>query len=994
MKNKVARVLAVLLAVVMAVSSLPFYGTGAIAAVKARLVKTSASIVIGQKVKIKSTVPKGASVSYQSADKKTASVSAKGKVTGIRAGKTKITVTVKEGKSKKKLLYKVNVKKPKLSKKTQNILKGKSIKLSVKNKPKKAKYKWSSSNKKVAVVTKKGKVTGKKNGTAVIKVKCFSGKKFSYTLSCKVKVAENSAGSHELSIEVENELADIDSETDVIVTQEEQLLLKGKVTGNDTVEKMEVTYSDYTEEEKKADVTGTTDWSVKIPLEIGTNIVQIIAKGTYTGNVKKKVIINRTNTTITYNENVKIAEEKDYKQLEDGLTACWVDENGTEDVSDDTMVLLVKEDSLLLQQIRDGELQQGDVYMLPQSETFVTGFTAVYERHQAPRGTEDYPVEDYPDNAFEEVIFTYPSYADILSEDVSLNFSEINGENPIAFAMYPDGTPMDVEVETPEQETRNTGSKMMGSEVDQNGVPFSDGYEMGLDEGEDYYKEAGWQLDEVANKIMPSLKIDSNDIHNINITLNWDEIVLYDGDGYKKTENDQLKLSGEYKIDRLSQESVFEWHPSLREPFPQQIMYKLNYGFSGEVELDCALSVEKSLEAAKGSKHSFENESDFAGLTLSGVDMFEDKWLIGTIGLNLLDTCPVHGDMNDIALKSQVAPIAVLYAFLDISGEIALEGSMSYGYESSFTTGFNLQKDGYAGSYGTPEENKGEIHRDIEGKLFFVPDYTLDIYNKKETTHTLNVTGKADASFDFGAGVGAGLLCFGICPATFYGELFTRASGELEGEVQFLPELSAMGSYSLYCGIGLKADADIEILLKRKDRQWFHLDQDIGSTENIFWEKSLSNTTSENFYKGHTYQVFDFGYTWDEAKKHCEEKGGHLVDILSDDEQKFVEELIENDGKKNSYWLGGYKDSSGFWHWETEEPFTTFTNWANGQPDSYRPYGVSGEEDALMMYKEENKKNPAPLGKWNDIRKDGTCGDEEFFGADNFGYICEWDYLK
>lgn len=47
-----------------------------------------------------------------------------------------------------------------------------------------------------------------------------------------------------------------------------------------------------------------------------------------------------------------------------------------------------------------------------------------------------------------------------------------------------------------------------------------------------------------------------------------------------------------------------------------------------------------------------------------------------------------------------------------------------------------------------------------------------------------------------------------------------------------------------------------------------------------------------------------------------------------------------------------------------------------------------------MMYKEENEKNPAPLGKWNDIRKDGTCGDEEFFGADNFGYICEWDYLK
>ena len=549
MKNKVARVLAVLLAVVMAVSSLPFYGTGAIAAVKARLVKTSASIVIGQKVKIKSTVPKGASVSYQSADKKTASVSAKGKVTGMRAGKTKITVTVKEGKSKKKLLYKVNVKKPKLSKKTQNILKGKSIKLSVKNKPKKAKYKWSSSNKKVAVVTKKGKVTGKKNGTAVIKVKCFSGKKFSYTLSCKVKVAENSAGSHELSIEVENELADIDSETDVIVTQEEQLLLKGKVTGNDTVEKMEVTYSDYTEEEKKADVTGTTDWSVKIPLEIGTNIVQIIAKGTYTGDVKKKVIINRTNKTITYNENVKIAEEKDYKQLEEGLTACWVDENGTEDVSDDTMVLLVKEDSLLLQQIRDGELQQGDVYMLPRSDTFVTGFTAVYERHQAPRGTEDYPVEDYPDNAFEEIIFSYPSYADLFSEDVSLDFTGgIDEENPIAFAMLPDGTPLDVKVEKSEKKASDTDMILPDSIGNQHMAPFADQYNLYQSEDENYPK-AGWQPKELAKNLMPSLK----KVYNVSnksfdFTLNWEDVVLYDEDGSKKTENDQLKLCGELGI--------------------------------------------------------------------------------------------------------------------------------------------------------------------------------------------------------------------------------------------------------------------------------------------------------------------------------------------------------------------------------------------------------------------------------------------------------------
>ena len=45
-----------------------------------------------------------------------------------------------------------------------------------------------SSNKSVATVTNKGKITAKKNGTTTIKVKLTSGK----TLSCKVTVVGNS----------------------------------------------------------------------------------------------------------------------------------------------------------------------------------------------------------------------------------------------------------------------------------------------------------------------------------------------------------------------------------------------------------------------------------------------------------------------------------------------------------------------------------------------------------------------------------------------------------------------------------------------------------------------------------------------------------------------------------------------------------------------------------------------------------------------------------
>ncbi len=71
----------------------------------------------------------------------------------------------------------------KLSKKSVTITKGKSVTLKLKGTKKKPK--WSTSNKKVATVSKKGKVTGKKAGNAKITAKV--GKK---KYVCKVKVVK------------------------------------------------------------------------------------------------------------------------------------------------------------------------------------------------------------------------------------------------------------------------------------------------------------------------------------------------------------------------------------------------------------------------------------------------------------------------------------------------------------------------------------------------------------------------------------------------------------------------------------------------------------------------------------------------------------------------------------------------------------------------------------------------------------------------------------
>lgn len=78
-------------------------------------------------------------------------------------------------------------KKPKLAQKEITLKKGKSKTLKVKNKTKKAKITWSSKNKKVAVVSRKGKVTGKGKGITKIVCKVKAGRK-KYTLTCKVIV--------------------------------------------------------------------------------------------------------------------------------------------------------------------------------------------------------------------------------------------------------------------------------------------------------------------------------------------------------------------------------------------------------------------------------------------------------------------------------------------------------------------------------------------------------------------------------------------------------------------------------------------------------------------------------------------------------------------------------------------------------------------------------------------------------------------------------------
>lgn len=130
-------------------------------------------------------------------------------------------------------------------------------------------------------------------------------------------------------------------------------------------------------------------------------------------------------------------------------------------------------------------------------------------------------------------------------------------------------------------------------------------------------------------------------------------------------------------------------------------------------------------------------------------------------------------------------------------------------------------------------------------------------------------------------------------------------------------------------------------------------------------------STARREYKGHVYMLYDegWGWTWTQAKSYCSSLGGHLATITSEEEQRIIEELLE-EGSREYYWLGATDEMvEGDWQWVTGEEFA-YTNWADTQPDNYNT-----TEHYLVAYNDA-----AIRGLWNDV--------PERVG---YGFICEID---
>jgi hypothetical protein len=142
------------------------------------------------------------------------------------------------------------------------------------------------------------------------------------------------------------------------------------------------------------------------------------------------------------------------------------------------------------------------------------------------------------------------------------------------------------------------------------------------------------------------------------------------------------------------------------------------------------------------------------------------------------------------------------------------------------------------------------------------------------------------------------------------------------------------------------------------------------------------------------YALINETMDWNEAKAHCEELGGHLATITSQEEQDTILALLSSIGDdklRNCYFLGGADmQLDGNWQWVTGEAFT-YTDWKTNEPKPDK-----GEQYLEIFAKTyEGNSGITDPGKWNDCMVDSTpysgAGEVSFFTPDQTGFICEWN---
>ncbi len=130
------------------------------------------------------------------------------------------------------------------------------------------------------------------------------------------------------------------------------------------------------------------------------------------------------------------------------------------------------------------------------------------------------------------------------------------------------------------------------------------------------------------------------------------------------------------------------------------------------------------------------------------------------------------------------------------------------------------------------------------------------------------------------------------------------------------------------------------------------------------------------------YEIFVENVTWEQAKSLCEDKGGHLATVRSDEDLAEIISLAESKGAQ-FVWLGAYRASNSHWYYVTGDALS-YTKWDKGEPSALDMDGT--HEDYLLLWYRKNNNTWC----YNDMRNDPISVASATYSG-HLAYICQYD---
>ena len=526
---------------------------------------------------------------------------------------------------------------------------------------------------------------------------------------------------------------------------------------------------------------GSTEWKIeKLPLQIGTSFLTIAVTDSENRTAKKEITLNRLSTQIELSENVVLYTPEQTAGIAKDIFDYWIDDRNTVDTYDDQTNILFAENSEIVKSIKGGSIKTGDVVMLQPCNELYLGFNGVLISNKEPEDSAKYPASKY-----EVVSFRSADYTDIFDGDVSLSYELADVANPLVFAYFPS------EVEMYSMDNNGNIKAKLYSNVK------SDKEKPGDQSVKQEIKQPGFQKNAISYMMNDALNITgglSSD-NGMNIGIKFKDAVFYDEDGKDSTTNDQFKFGGSISFNNFKVNAGIEWHPNWNpidlDLLPQQVIGKYSYTETVDAHADWTgkLDLKGLVEKAnKSLNNNFENNKQFMGMTLSGVDL-SDSIILGAFGLQIAPTsvAPIVGIKNAqySSTFTPLSAILIIMPVVNVDGELSAKVGLTYKYTSYNEKGINMQKRDYVGPYGPLSENKGQTSKDVGF------DRSLEIYDvcSKSSTDknsdpawSLSLEGDGNAKVKIAIGADIGLMMAGIMPTSAEAKLY--ANSEVEGKVK------------------------------------------------------------------------------------------------------------------------------------------------------------------------------------------------------------------